>query len=75
MQYPGQSRNGLLKLTMPPVEQLINILLSVKGTVNSLVALQLVFWSIQLQLAGFHAEYHRRMQYSEKRLNFLLPYY
>ena len=53
----------------------INILLTYKGTVYSPVALQLVFWSIQLQLVGFHAEYYTRMQYLEKIPNFLFAYY
>ena len=74
-QYPGKSHNELLKLTVQPIEPLRLTScypLRVQFTLYSLVALQLVFWSIQLQLVRFHAEYHTRMQYSEKISNFLL---
>ena len=81
MQYPGKIHNGLLKLTMHPIE---------KATLTTCYPLEIQFtflWHyrcffgrIQLELVGFHTEYHTRtlsslnVFSSEKRSNFLLAY-
>ena len=61
MQYP-EKRQWIIKVNNVAYRTTEINTLSRKGTVYCLVALQLLFWNIQLKLVRFQAEYHTMMQ-------------
>ena len=72
VQYPGKSRNGLLKLTMQPIEQLR--LTSCYPLKVKFTLLRHCSWFFGVSNCNCE-EYHTRMQCSEKRSDFVLAYY